>query len=343
MTTLALLGNKFLRTAIRRNLVSFPAQAPVFAKLQTGAAQARISQLYFVAGWSIQDIGKRYTMSAERVRKSLTDWRVRAISSGYIQEIGPDPLPGLAAPDASQDSQDDDADRTRASEPVRPPAQVVPIQWQSVMRKDVDSIPAGRPDRISVLHLLLEDLEAGLEQARWDPFRIRLLQILKTVCMQSGLVLSTIQAERIQAALETQPDETRELIRDLRNRITDEERCSDALSRPDASLLYLLLSEIETAVRERIGGAIHYPPNQSYMPRHGERLLAVLNQGCSELGMEFSLAQIRRIKGALTTDPERLTDLLRDLRNRFADEQAHTTLICVSDHGSRQLNVGSGR
>src|SRR5579871_2917350 len=93
MTALALFGNKALRSAIQHNLVSFPGQAPVFAKQQAGEVQARISQLYFISGWKIRKIASRYGMTNEMVRRTLTDWRTRAISSGYIQEIGPDVWP----------------------------------------------------------------------------------------------------------------------------------------------------------------------------------------------------------------------------------------------------------
>jgi transposase-like protein len=103
--TLALFGNKVLRSAIQRNMVSFPAQVPVFAKHRSGEVQARISQLYFVCGWTVSEIGKRYGMSNEMVRKSLTGWRVRAISSGFIQEIEPaPPSPVSLSNDATEDA-----------------------------------------------------------------------------------------------------------------------------------------------------------------------------------------------------------------------------------------------
>src|ERR1035438_202068 len=86
---LSLFGNKILRSAIRNNRVSFPSQAPVFVKQQSGEIQARVAHLYFVSGWSIRNLATRYSMTSAAVRKSLNDWRIRAISSGYIQEIEP--------------------------------------------------------------------------------------------------------------------------------------------------------------------------------------------------------------------------------------------------------------
>ena len=84
---LALLSNKILQSAIQNNRVSFPAQTPVFVKQKAGEAQARIAHLYFVCGWTVRDLAARYSMNSDMIRKTLNDWRTRAISSGYVQEI----------------------------------------------------------------------------------------------------------------------------------------------------------------------------------------------------------------------------------------------------------------
>jgi len=93
--TLALLGNTLLRTAVTRNLVTFPAQIQPFMKRTMGDLQERIVQLYFVRGWSVRNIGDRYGMSKAMVHKLLAEWRIRAVESGYIQEIEPDCLSAL--------------------------------------------------------------------------------------------------------------------------------------------------------------------------------------------------------------------------------------------------------
>ena len=87
--TLALVGNTLLRTAITRNLVTFPAQIRPFMKRTNGDLQERIVQLYFVRGWTVRSICERYGMSKAMVHKLLAEWRVRAVESGYIQEIEP--------------------------------------------------------------------------------------------------------------------------------------------------------------------------------------------------------------------------------------------------------------
>jgi hypothetical protein len=92
---LALVGNTTLRAAIRRNLVTFPSQIPPFMK--RGETQERIVQLYFVRGWRMKMIGERYGLSKSAVRKLLSEWRIRAIAAGYIQDIHPDVLVALAS------------------------------------------------------------------------------------------------------------------------------------------------------------------------------------------------------------------------------------------------------
>lgn len=89
------MGNPLLRTAIIQNLVTFPAQIQPFMKRTAGDLPERIVQLYFVRGWSVRNICERYGMSKAMVHKVLAEWRIRAIESGYIQEIDPDCLSAL--------------------------------------------------------------------------------------------------------------------------------------------------------------------------------------------------------------------------------------------------------
>lgn len=91
---LAHLVNSALRTAIRRNLVSFPSQIPAFAK--DAEEQRRIVQLYFLHGWEIGTICERYGLGKWAVRAMLTDWKIRAAGAGYIQDIHPEHLDLLA-------------------------------------------------------------------------------------------------------------------------------------------------------------------------------------------------------------------------------------------------------
>ena len=86
---LVLLGNRALQMAIRRNLVCFPSQVPVFGKLPRRDLQWRLAVLYFIRGWSTREIASRYGLTRERCGQIISDWRVRAVNMGYIQDVTP--------------------------------------------------------------------------------------------------------------------------------------------------------------------------------------------------------------------------------------------------------------
>ena len=87
-----------LRAAVQLNLVSFPSQIPAFVK--RGDAQVRIVQLYFVRRWTVRAICERYGLGKATVQKLLAEWRIRAVSAGYIQEIHPKVLAMFATQQA---------------------------------------------------------------------------------------------------------------------------------------------------------------------------------------------------------------------------------------------------
>jgi len=324
-TTLALLGNKVLRSAIQRNLVSFPAQIPGFVKHEPRDVQSRISQLYFVGGWTVKELSKRYRMSCEMVRKSLTGWRVRAISSGYIQEIGPDVLPLLSRTSEAVSEVDLEDDAVR-------PIQVVSNSEDNTRKPAWQPKQGAAPD--SVLQMILDEIEAGVARGQtWPAYCVRLLRIARQECVQAGFQLSTAQIDRIVAVLEIDGERGSDLLRDLRYRIADEERCSPMRipQRSTLALFQVLVREIETAVQLKED------------PIHCPRLVAAIKQRCLELGMEFSAVQAKRIEDALALDPERLQDLLRDLNNRLADEQEQIASIRVLHRPPRQMIAGNYR
>ena len=85
-----------LQSAVRNNRVSFPAQVPVFVKHAPPEMQSRFVLLYFVSGWSCQDIAKRYGFARNYVWQVVNEWRRHAVSLGFIQEIPP--MPALVPP-----------------------------------------------------------------------------------------------------------------------------------------------------------------------------------------------------------------------------------------------------
>jgi hypothetical protein len=83
-------GSKLLRRAIRKNIVSFPAQVPAFAKQPPDGAQWRMVLLYFVRGWNLRDIARRFKVPPHRVGLILNNWSVRALALGCVEIIDPE-------------------------------------------------------------------------------------------------------------------------------------------------------------------------------------------------------------------------------------------------------------
>jgi hypothetical protein len=80
-----------LRRKVRQNRVSFPSQVPTFAKHDRPDIQRKAVQLYFLFGWSCKRIADRHGLLRQRVQQILSTWKRRAIQTGYIQAIPPNP------------------------------------------------------------------------------------------------------------------------------------------------------------------------------------------------------------------------------------------------------------
>jgi hypothetical protein len=89
---ISLIGNSALRIAIQRNLVSFPAQIPSFVKRPGDDTQQRIAYLYFGRGWPVRNICARYGLGKALVQRLVSEWRIRAVAAGYIQDVHPEYL-----------------------------------------------------------------------------------------------------------------------------------------------------------------------------------------------------------------------------------------------------------
>jgi hypothetical protein len=198
--------------------------------------------------------------------------------------------------------------------------------------------------QLQALYMVLDEIEAGVARASgWPAFCVRLLSILRQESVQAGFNLSTAQIERVEEMIEVSGEQASDLLRDLRNRIADEQRCTPMLIPLRSSrvaLFQVLVREIEMTVK--LEGNL-WKSDSEGCPSHCRRFVAAIKQGCVELGMEFSLAQVKRIENAIPLDPEPLGDLLRDLRNRLADEQEQTALIHVPYRSPRQKIAGNNR
>lgn len=76
-----------LRLAIRERQVSFPAQVPSFPRQHSADIQWRIVTLYFVRGWTSEELADRYHVTPSRIRQLLRLWVESARALGYLQEI----------------------------------------------------------------------------------------------------------------------------------------------------------------------------------------------------------------------------------------------------------------
>ena len=179
---------------------------------------------------------------------------------------------------------------------------------------------------------LLEAIQAGVDGVDvWPPFRLRLLAILRQECLDLGLHYSAAQICRVETAAAISPAIARELLRDLEDRLRDEqESLPRDIKGPDRMpLMRTLLEEIRMCVEE----------TNAWQP-HCSRLLDVIRQGCRELGLKFSLRQVDRLWDAITATPARIGDAVRELRNRLEDERSCESPARAADY-NRQLSVGT--
>jgi hypothetical protein len=325
---LALFGNKALRSAIQSNLVSFPGQPPAFGKDHTGIVQWRAAQLYFVSGWTVRAIGQRYGLASEMVRKTLSEWRARAISSGYIQEIGPEVATPVEI--VAFISEDDTVERPGSTLRL---IKTNPDVSDQQIRHVRTTHPGANGD---LLATLLAELQDGVKNAdKWPPFCLRLLQLLKRECIQRNLRFSVLQVGRIEALAALDPVAARILLNDLGNRMRDEQDCSLPQNENQACRLETfdqLLQEVECSLRE----------SSTWSP-HCARLVEVVRRGCREMGLTFSLRQIDRLLAAIPTDFTFMIDLIRDLRNRLADERDNAVAVPLPNEIPRQVAAGFAR
>jgi hypothetical protein len=132
------LENRVLRQAVQENLVSFPSQVPGFGKQSRPDLRQKIVLLYFVFGWKMDDIAKRYGLGRQRTGQILTAWRIRAVKEGYIQAIEPE-HPLFQRVRAEQTSES-------AEMPVQASSFAVAPQTDSaVLAADVDEPPLAIP------------------------------------------------------------------------------------------------------------------------------------------------------------------------------------------------------
>ena len=80
-----------LRAAIQANAVSFPSPTPMFVGREAGHIQWRMAHLFFLAGWSLGELGRRYQMPPWRASLLVRDWADRVIALHLVERIPEDP------------------------------------------------------------------------------------------------------------------------------------------------------------------------------------------------------------------------------------------------------------
>ena len=61
----------------------------MFVRNSSADLQCHSVQLYFLQGWSVQKIAKRYGYSRFYIWQIVNEWKRHAIAVGYIQVIPP--------------------------------------------------------------------------------------------------------------------------------------------------------------------------------------------------------------------------------------------------------------
>jgi hypothetical protein len=159
---IALFGNAMMRLAVRRNLVSFPAQIPAFVKQPAGITQQRVVQLYFVRSWSVRDICDRYGIGKKLIQNLLSDWRVRAVAAGLIQEIDSEALNLLhEEQQGPTDYRHQDADAAPMA--IRPQSASITARLMMALEEDCSEL--GIELSLDQLHRI-ERLVRGITESR---------------------------------------------------------------------------------------------------------------------------------------------------------------------------------
>jgi hypothetical protein len=102
-----------IRVAIRNRRVSFPSQVPAFARQCRPDVQWRAVALYFIQGWSCEQLAQRYGVTAGRIRQMIHKWVERATELGYLQRIPPQDMDVATAAASSLSVAQRDSRNTR--------------------------------------------------------------------------------------------------------------------------------------------------------------------------------------------------------------------------------------
>ena len=196
-------GSAVLRRALRRNIVSFPSQIPVFLKQPPADLQWRLVLLYFVRGWSSVKIAARFNVPTHWIRKSLNEWSVRALALGFVQVIDPEAFAACCHSDVECGTSRNTEEGDRQPLPEAAPA-VRAAFPKAPEAARLEILPVNSLDRSADLIAALDASIAHCEEWR-DEFWVRtatLLRDLRTVAAAMQVRRSGEPADGLFAARE---------------------------------------------------------------------------------------------------------------------------------------------
>jgi hypothetical protein len=208
-------GSAVLRRALRRNIVSFPSQIPVFLKQPPADMQWRMVLLYFVRGWSSVKIAARFNVPTHWIRKSLNEWSVRALALGFVQVIDPEAFAACCHSEVEHGTNRNTEESDSQPLPEVAPVVAVPFPIAPEATR-FGGTPVSLPEKHADLIAALDASIAHCEEWR-DEFWVRtatLLRDLRAVAAAMEVRRSSEPAERLFTGL----------------RVCEEERVSHAVA-----------------------------------------------------------------------------------------------------------------
>jgi hypothetical protein len=219
-------GSAVLRRALRRNIVSFPSQIPVFLKQPPADMQWRMVLLYFIRGWSSVRIAARFNVPTHWIRKSLNEWSVRALALGFVQVIDPEAFAACCHSDVEYGTNRNTEESDPPPLPEVAPPEIAPFPITPEATRF-----GGTPVDSAAKHTdLIAALDASIAHCEeWrDEFWVRtatLLRDLRAVAAAMEVRRSSQPVERLFTALDGGNGAVQHGLR-----VCEEERISHAVA-----------------------------------------------------------------------------------------------------------------
>ena len=229
-------GIGILRRAIRGNMVSFPSQIPSLLKEPAADVQWRMVVLFFVCGWRSAKIAARFHVPADRMRKDLYAWSVRAMALGYIQVIEPDAFARCCHGDVEYES-DDDPGEARPGDSRPAPGSPPKAVTRAIPNLGERVPPGGQgaenglfvPAEEGVRPIITLDRAIGRCEALCEELRVLAATLLRELRTVEGMALE-LRRSREQVDVFAARFRSEESDREPSLSVSQEERVSHAVA-----------------------------------------------------------------------------------------------------------------